>query len=377
MYQHKLYISAGAGQRRLIKNPRSGIFYLGTTAYFHILDLIMSDLFDKLMLLRAPRIGPVRYAKLIEQFGTPAAAAAALGAGAAHADSVLREMDMAARHGIHYISDDDDAYPAQLRRVKNHPPVITVRGNIDVLRKTAVSIVGTRHATAAGMAFGRDMAREFAANGVAVVSGMALGTDSAAHAGALAADGDAQTVAVLAGGADYVWPPENESLYRRIIERGAVISEMPVGFVPNQTSFVQRNRWIAAIGEKLVLGEADINSGSMTTARFAAEYGREIWAIPSHPADSRAAGPNSLIARGVAKLCSGPSDFFHLATSNGGKNKNPVGENNLLDAIGAIAVSESVLSEIVQKPISEIKRDLVILELQGLIRKTDGGYVRV
>lgn len=350
---------------------------MGTTAYFHILDLIMSDLFDKLMLLRAPRIGPVRYAKLIEQFGTPAAAAAALGAGAAHADSVLREMDMAARHGIHYISDDDDAYPAQLRRVKNHPPVITVRGNIDVLRKTAVSIVGTRHATAAGMAFGRDMAREFAANGVAVVSGMALGTDSAAHAGALAADGDAQTVAVLAGGADYVWPPENESLYRRIIERGAVISEMPVGFVPNQTSFVQRNRWIAAIGEKLVLGEADINSGSMTTARFAAEYGREIWAIPSHPADSRAAGPNSLIARGVAKLCSGPSDFFHLATSNGGKNKNPVGENNLLDAIGAIAVSESVLSEIVQKPISEIKRDLVILELQGLIRKTDGGYVRV
>ena len=329
------------------------------------------------MLVRAPRIGPVRYAKLLELLGTPAAAAAALGAGAAHADSVLREMDMAARHGIHYISDDDDAYPVQLRRVKNHPPVITVRGNIDVLRKTAVSIVGTRHATAAGMAFVRDMAREFAANGVAVVSGMALGTDSAAHAGALAADGDAQTVAVLAGGADYVWPPENESLYRRIIERGAVISEMPVGFVPNQTSFVQRNRWIAAIGEKLVLGEADINSGSMTTARFAAEYGREIWAIPSHPADSRAAGPNSLIARGVAKLCSGPSDFFHLATSNGGKNKNPVGENNLLDAIGAIAVSESVLSEIVQKPISEIKRDLVILELQGLIRKTDGGYVRV
>ncbi|MDE5615630.1 MAG: DNA-processing protein DprA [Alphaproteobacteria bacterium] len=336
----------------------------------------MNKLFDKLCVLRAPRIGPVRYAKLISQFGTPAAAVEALGLGAEHFDKVHREMDEAAEKGIHYISDNDDIYPQMLRRVKNHPPVITVRGNLDVLRRPMVSIVGTRHATAAGMGFVREMAREFALRGIVVVSGMAMGTDTAAHAGALAADGSAQTVAVLAGGADYIWPLENESLYRRILERGAIISEMPVGFVPNQTNFVQRNRWIAGLSEKLILGEADINSGSMTTARFAAEYGREVWAIPSHPADSRAAGPNSLIAAGTAKLCSGISDFFNSAPSCMGNEKKLNSENSLLDAIGSIAVSESVLTEIVKKSISEIKRDLVILELQGLIRKTDGGYVR-
>lgn len=336
----------------------------------------MNELFDKLCLLRAPRIGPVRYARLVAEFGSPAAAVASLNLGAAHFDMVRREMDDAVARGIHYISDDDDIYPTALGRVKNHPPVITVRGNLETLRRPMVSIVGTRHATAAGMGFVRDMARAFASRGIAVASGMAMGTDTAAHAGALSADGDAQTVAVLAGGVDYVWPIENESLYRKIIERGAVISEMPVGFVPNPTNFVQRNRWIAGLGEKLILGEADINSGSMTTARFAAEYGRDVWAIPSHPADSRAAGPNSLIASGAAKLCSGVSDFFAPdQTCSRGEKKSQT-ENSLLDAIGTVAVSESVLTQIVKKSISEIKRELVILELQGLVKKTDGGYVR-
>lgn len=336
----------------------------------------MKDLFEKLCILRAPGIGPVRYAKLIAQYGTPVGAVAAMNLGAGHCDMVRREMDAALGMGIHYISDDDDMYPVALRMVKNHPPVITVRGNLEVLRRRAVAIVGTRHATAAGMGFVREMACGFAAHGMAVVSGMAMGTDTAAHLGALAADGNAQTIAVLAGGVDYVWPVENESLYRRIIERGAVISEMPVGFIPNPTNFVQRNRWVAGCAEKLILGEADVNSGSMTTARFAMEYGRQVWAIPSHPADSRAAGPNSLIASGAAKLCSGLSDFFKVDHSDNKSEKKLNSENSLLDAIGSIPVSESVLTQIAKKSISEIKRDLVILELQGLIRKTDGGYVR-
>ncbi len=336
----------------------------------------MNELFDKLCVLRAPRIGPVRYAKLIAEHGTPAAAARALNLGMGHLDAVRREMDAAAAAGIHYISDDDALYPAALRAIKNHPPVITARGNLETLRRRAVAVVGTRHATAAGMGFVRDLARQFAARGIVVASGMAMGTDTAAHVGALGSDGDACTIAVLAGGVDYVWPVENEALYRRITERGVIISEMPVGFVPTPTNFVQRNRWIAGLADKLILGEADMNSGSMTTARFAMEYGRQVWAIPSHPADSRAAGPNSLIASGAAKLCSGVSDFFAGAPKEGANEKKSDSENSLLDAIGSIAVSESVLTQIVKKTISEIKRDLVILELQGLIRKTDGGYVR-
>ncbi len=226
----------------------------------------MNELFDKLCVLRAPRIGPVRYAKLIAEHGTPAAAARALNLGMGHLDAVRREMDAAAAAGIHYISDDDALYPAALRAIKNHPPVITARGNLETLRRRAVAVVGTRHATAAGMGFVRDLARQFAARGIVVASGMAMGTDTAAHVGALDSDGDACTIAVLAGGVDYVWPVENEALYRRITERGVIISEMPVGFVPTPTNFVQRNRWIAGLADKLILGEADMNSGSMTTA---------------------------------------------------------------------------------------------------------------
>ncbi len=241
-------------------------------------------------------------------------------------------------------------------------------------------MVGTRHATAAGMEFTANLATEFASHGTAVVSGMAIGTDTAAHRGALRAAGCAQTIAVLAGGVDYIWPLENESLYWDIVSRGVVVSEMPVGFTPVAQNFVQRNRWVAGIGEKLILGEADMQSGSMRTARFATDMGRKIYAIPSHPADFRAAGPNSLIKSGVAELCMGASDFSELENNSQSlqkKTKKDTGENSLLDKLGTIPVSESVLAEIVQKSILEIKRDLVVLELQGLVQKVDGGYIRM
>lgn len=340
----------------------------------------MSDLFEKLLIIRSPGIGPVKYGALIQRFGNASAAAEHIAVSDSVRDAVCREMDAAAAMNIHYVCDDDAAYPASLRGVKNHPPVISVRGNIDVLRRDMVSIVGTRHATAAGMGLVGEIAGAFASHGVAVVSGMAIGTDSAAHRGALRVPGDMQTVAVLAGGADYIWPVENESLYWEIVARGAVISEMPVGFVPNATNFIQRNRWIAAMSPRLILGEADLNSGSMATARFALGYNHDVFAIPSHPSDPRSVGPNSMIARGDAKLCMGASDFFGTARSDDKKQKNsgaPDSENNILDKLGMIPVSESVLAEIVKKSISEIKRDLVILELQGLVRKMDGGYVRV
>ena len=338
----------------------------------------MSDLFNRLLIIRTPGIGPVRYADLIRRCGSVAGAVDFLQPGIELRDSVMREMDLATSQGIHYICDDDVRYPLRLKELKNHPPVLTVRGNLDVLQKQMVSIVGTRHATATGMGFVADIAQAFAENGACVVSGMAIGTDTAAHRGALRAN-NGKTIAVLAGGVDYIWPLENESLYWDIVERGAVISEMPVGFVPVATNFIQRNRWVAGLADRLILGEADLKSGSMATARFAIDFGRDVWAIPSHPADSRGVGPNSLIRSGDAKLCMGVSDFF---VSDQKKNsvkkiteKND-SEFNLIDALGTIPVSESVLTDVVKKSISEIKRELVVLELQGLVRKVDGGYVR-
>ena len=234
--------------------------FLGGVNFF-ILTFIMNDLFEKLLVLRAPRIGPVRYAKLIAECGSCSAAVARLGLGQGHIDMVRREMDAAVAKGIHYICDDDPRYPAAMRAVKNHPPVITARGNLETLNRQAVPIVGTRHATAAGMGFVRDMAREFAARGVVVASGMAMGTDTAAHCGALAAGGRAQTIAVLAGGADYIWPQENESLYRRITECGVVISELPVGFVRGRFKLWQYDNrsirggiWARNLGDSVASG---------------------------------------------------------------------------------------------------------------------------
>jgi DNA processing protein len=340
----------------------------------------MSDLFKKLLIIRTPKIGPVRYSELVARFGSVDAVVDFLNPDSNFRDGVLREMDAAHKMNIHYVSDDSEFYPSSLRNVKNHPPIISVRGNLETLTKPTVSIVGTRHATGVGMKFVADMATAFAEHDVSVVSGMAIGTDTAAHRGALRAAGNSNTIAVLAGGVDYIWPLENESLYCEIVERGVIISEMPVGFVPVATNFVQRNRWIAGISDKLILSEADMKSGSMTTARFAIDFGRDVWAIPSHPADFRGAGPNSLIRNGDAKLCVGIQDFFQDTQKEKMKIKNPKkddSENSVFDKIGSVPVSESVLTELVKKTVSEIKSELVVLELQGLIRKVDGGYVRV
>lgn len=336
----------------------------------------MSDIFNKLLILRSPGIGPVRYNELLRRFETPAAAVDFLGVSVELRDAVLREMEEAQRLGVRYISDADTRYPENLRRVKNHVPIISVRGNLDVLDKRMVSVVGTRHATATGMGFVADIAQKFAEHDYAIVSGMAIGTDTAAHRGALRANKNAVTIAVLAGGVDYIWPLENESLYYEILERGIIISEMPVGFVPVATNFVQRNKIVAGLGEKLILGEADLKSGSMTTARFAIDLQREIWAIPSHPADLRAFGPNSLIRDGMARMCMGADDFFDIEKKEIKKSKSINAENNLIDALGMIPVSESVLADVVKKTVPEIKAQLVVLELQGFVRKVDGGYVR-
>lgn len=338
---------------------------------------MIQDLVERLLILRSPKIGPATYNDLLARFGSPAAVVDFLAVSGEVRDSVMRELDMAQQLDVKFISDEEACYPAALKQVKNHPPILSVRGNVEALRCESVAIVGTRHATGVGMGFVSDMAEAFVAHSVAVVSGMAMGTDAAAHRGALRAAGNANTIAVLAGGVDYIWPYENESLYYEIVARGAVVSEMPLGFVPKGTNFVQRNRIIAGIGNKLILSEADLGSGSMKTAEFAKQMGRTIYAVPSHPADSRGAGPNSLIRSGAAILCQGVDDFFVGDKKVKQIEKKSESENIILDKIGTVPVSESVLAEIVGKNISEIKRELVILELQGLIRKTDLGYVRV
>jgi len=334
----------------------------------------MNDLLQKLLLLRTPGVGPVKYQKMLEKYGDVYAAVDSLNLSSDFVDSVKREMDMANDLGIVYITDTDKNYPQNLRDINNHPPIISVRGNIDTLMKKNVAIVGTRHSTGAGMNFVSELACGFAEHDFAVVSGMAMGTDTAAHVGALKASGNSQTIAVLAGGVDYIWPLENESIYYEIMERGILISEMPVGTTPNASNFIQRNHWIAALSDLFIIGEADAKSGSMATARFAIDYKKRVFAVPGHPSDPRSVGPNSLIKSGVATLCMSINDFFDDVETPK-QEKKFTSENDILDKLGMIPMSESVLANLVKKTVPEIKANLVMLELQGLIRKQDGGYV--
>jgi len=333
----------------------------------------MNMLLNKLLILRTPGVGPAKYNKLLTEYGDVVSVVDSLKLESDFIDSVKREMDTADGLGIKYITDEDDIYPKNLLGIKNHPPVISVRGNLETLNKKNVSLVGTRHSTASGMNFISELARGFSEHGFAVVSGMAMGTDTAAHTGALQVAGNSQTIAVLAGGVDNIWPLENESIYWEIMERGILISEMPVGTAPVASNFIQRNHWIAGLADIFIIGEADMKSGSMTTARFAIDYKKRVFAVPGHPSDPRSAGPNSLIKSGDATLCMSLKDFFDDANVKNEKKK--ISDNDILDKLGMIPVSESVLANLVKKTVPEIKATLVVLELQGLIRKQDGGYV--
>ncbi|MDR1826184.1 MAG: DNA-protecting protein DprA [Rickettsiales bacterium] len=338
-------------------------------------EKVTEDMFYKLLLFRSKGVGAVKYKNLVRSFGGAKAAAESLQVPDDVADSVKREMDLAAKLGIKYIADDSPDFPELYKRAENHEPIISVRGNSDALKKRCVGMVGTRHATAHGIRFMSDIAKEFARHNFTVASGMAIGTDGAAHKGALLEPGDANTIAVLAGGADYAWPPENERLYFEIMERGCVVSAMPVGYVPNANNFVMRNKIIAGLSELLILGEASEKSGSVATANFMLALSRPLWAIPSHPTDGRSAAPNRFIGEGRAKLCRGASDFFETGVKNGAGEKSENEHSGILDLIGSVPTSESVLTSLVKKNISDVMSALVVLELKGLIKKVDGGYV--
>ena len=332
----------------------------------------VDNLYKKLLILRSPNIGSVKYLDLLYKFKSLDIIIDFIKPNASVFEAVDKELERANKLNVKYLEDNSSLYPKNLLAIKNHPIVLSVMGNLDTLNKKSVSIVGTRHASVAGITIVSNLAESFADNNYCVISGMAIGTDTYSHIGALKSKGDSNTIAVLAGGVDYIWPKENERLYHQIIERGLILSEMPIGFTPQKGSFIQRNRIIAGLCDKFIIGEADEKSGSMSTARFAIEYKKDVYAIPSHPSDSRSFGPNSLIENGKAKLCNGVKTFFDKK-----EDKKENLSSDILNALSSIPVSESVLTSILRKSISSIKSELVILETKGLVSKQNGGYVKI
>ena len=268
-----------------------------------------------LRLIRSDNVGPVTFRELINHYGGAGAALAALPElqrrGGLRAPRICpkgraeAELEAARRAGATPVFTIEPGYPKALAAVEAPPPMLYVKGDLDLLARPAIAIVGSRQASAAGTKLARHFASELGRAGYVIVSGLARGIDASAHEAAL----ETGTIAVLAGGIDIVYPPEHAELQRRIGEKGCLVSEMPPGFEPRAKEFPRRNRIISGISLGVLVVEAARKSGTLVTARLAGEQGREVFAVPGHPLDPRAEGTNRLLKTG-ATLVTEPADIL-------------------------------------------------------------------
>ena len=272
--------------------------------------------FAWLRLWRSENIGPRTFQTLLKRFGTAEAALDALpdllartnpgrAIRIAPVGDVEREFERAEQLGARFICLDEADYPALLRAIDSAPAVVAVRGRRELLERPAIAIVGSRNASAAGLAFAERMARGLAQSGYVIVSGFARGIDSRAHRAALATG----TIAVLAGGHDRLYPADQGPFMDKLLEDGAALSEMPLGWEARGRDFPRRNRLVSGLSLGVVVVEAARRSGSLITARFAADQGREVFAVPGSPLDPRAEGTNDLIRDG-ATFCADVDDVL-------------------------------------------------------------------
>ena len=349
----------------------------------------------RLRLIRSPRIGPVTYRQLIARFGNAAAALDALpalamrGGGAAPviADAGLarRELAAVAKLGARHLFLDDPDYPPLLAELDTAPPALIVRGDLGLSTRPCVAIVGARNASAAACRFARQIASGLAEAGAVVVSGLARGIDTAAHQGSIGGG----TVGVIASGIDIAFPPENRDLQERVASEGLLVAEQPTGAEPLARHFPSRNRIIAGLALGTVVVEAAPRSGSLITARLAAEAGREVMAVPGSPLDPRAQGCNLLIREG-ATLVQGVDDILEAirpidaraVRSPGASFENePPAEpddterRRIERLLGPVPVPVDELIRQAGLPLAAVQLVLLELELAGRLERHAGGRV--
>lgn len=254
-----------------------------------------------LALARAPRIGPVTFFQLLAKFGSPADALKAMPSIGADLDAAAAELDASRALGATVLLAGDDDFPALLSELSPPPPVLTVIGQPDLFTRPAIALVGARDASAAGRKMARQLARDLGQSGIVTVSGLARGIDGEVHAASL----ETGTIAVLAGGADQVYPPQHADLYAEIAARGLIVSERALGQRATAHDFPRRNRIITGLAAGTVVIEAADRSGSLISARMAGEQGREVMAVPGSPLDPRASGTNRLIRNGATLVRNG------------------------------------------------------------------------
>jgi len=363
------------------------------------LSLPEAERVARLRLLRTPSIGPATFHAVLGRFGTATQAIAhwsAMGKRLrrtqppplAGTEAAKRELKAIETCDAFIIAHDEPAYPALLAATDNPPPFIIAKGRTELLGRPSLAIVGSRNASAMGQRYARNIAADIGAAGLVIVSGLARGIDTAAHKGSL----QTGTIAIMAGGIDVIYPPENESLHAEICEAGLVVSEVPCGQQPTAQHFPRRNRIISGLSHGVLVVEATLNSGSLITARLAGEQGRDVFAVPGSPLDPRATGTNSLLRQGAiltetaddvllaltfeqAKLRPARS---HLPTFAPAPEASPPLEDlqaEILSRLGATPVETDELVRQTGASAASISAALLDLEFAGLLTRHPGQRV--
>lgn len=356
-----------------------------------------------LRLIRSESVGPATFRALVNQFGGAQAAIAALPElsrrGGRAQDIRLcsvadaeAEIEAATRFGAHLVAIGERGYPTALAQVDGPPPLIYVKGRLELAEMPIVAIVGARNGSAVGQKFTRQIASALGLEGFAVASGLARGIDTAAHTASL----EHGTIAVVAGGIDIIYPPENAGLQQAIGERGLLISERAPGFSPRAKDFPRRNRLISGISLGVVVVEAAERSGSLITARLGGEQGREVFAVPGSPLDPRAAGTNNLLKQGATLVTTvqdivetlapilgrgTPPPGIELASSDEAETPPPlpdIGQSERERVLEALGPSPVDIDEIIRATGLETRKVHIILlelDLAGRLQRHGGQLV--
>lgn len=354
-----------------------------------------------LRLARTRGVGPVTFHELIKRYKTADAALDALPELArkggrttalipASRDEAEAEQDWLDRIGARLLCACEPDFPAGLAAIFPPPPVITTLGPLELADRAACAIVGARSASGVGLRFAGDLARGLGEQGVIVVSGLARGIDGAAHTATIKTG----TVAVLAGGLTSIYPPEHRELHAAIAEQGLLVSESPPGYSPQARDFPRRNRLISGLSLGVVVVEAAERSGSLITARYALEQGREVMAVPGSPLDPRAKGTNRLLRDGAALIESAGDVITILASLSRSAvhegERTPYTDDDPAESDANDGVRERVAALLSPSPISRdelvrlsgapagaVTAALVELELAGRCEVDPGGMVRL
>ncbi|MGD9979362.1 MAG: DNA-processing protein DprA [Hyphomonadaceae bacterium] len=338
-------------------------------------------------LARTPRIGPLTFHRLIARFRTASAALEALprvsALTAEPEERAATEIESVVALGGRIIASCEPDYPPLLAELDAPPPVIAVRGDPKWLKQPTIAIVGSREGSGSALMFAERLAADLGAAGFTIVSGLARGVDAAAHRGALATG----TVGVLAGGLDHPYPPQNLKLHDALCERGAVISEAPLGAVARARDFPRRNSVISGVSRAVVIIEAALRSGSLITARAAADQGRDVMAAPGSPLDPRARGSNALIKQGatliedandvIAALGDGLLPLRPLAPLFADIDAPPPPPGlpkKIAALLSPTPIHVNDLARLLEAPAGAVAAALTELELEGQAASLPGGY---